>query len=94
MVPTILSILSWRDGCDGAAILSCTAILDGQPWRDGILRGLEPCDSHPVYWDPEWLPNYSSLYLGRGFFLLLLVIKTMIWKRRRRRRGRIDYYEE
>jgi hypothetical protein len=27
--PAILSILSWRDGCDGFAILLCPTILDG-----------------------------------------------------------------
>ena len=33
-VPAILSIPSAGDGCDGPAILSGSAIPDGQPWRD------------------------------------------------------------
>jgi hypothetical protein len=33
-VPAILSILSAWDVCDGSAIPSSSAILDGQPWRD------------------------------------------------------------
>ncbi|ENI08190.1 hypothetical protein COCC4DRAFT_130484, partial [Bipolaris maydis ATCC 48331] len=40
---------------------------------DGTSRDLEPRDSHPVHWDPEWLPNYSLSDPGRGSFLLLLV---------------------
>ncbi|KAH7553097.1 hypothetical protein BM1_08070 [Bipolaris maydis] len=45
MHPAIPSIPSWRDGCDGIAIPSCTAIPDGQPWRDGTSRDLEPRDA-------------------------------------------------
>ena len=44
--PAIPSIPSWRDGCDGTAILVYAAIPDGQPWRDGISRDSKPRDSH------------------------------------------------
>jgi hypothetical protein len=38
--PAILSILSWREVRDG------TAILDGQPWRDGTSRDYKPRDNY------------------------------------------------
>ena len=44
--PAIPSIPSPWDGCDGVAIPSCTAIPDGQPWRDGTSRDPRPRDAH------------------------------------------------
>ncbi|ENH99903.1 hypothetical protein COCC4DRAFT_207049 [Bipolaris maydis ATCC 48331] len=40
------AIPSWRDGCDGAAIPICTAIPDGQPWRDVTSRDSKHRDDH------------------------------------------------
>jgi hypothetical protein len=60
----IPSIPSWREVWDGAAIPVCTAIPDGQSWRDGTSRDSKPRGVHYLLtW--TWLA-FNLVVPGQG----------------------------